>query len=112
MVHNDSNNVSEESTPRRQLHFKASQNLGSSNKPIAAIPPDVLNINHNSTHKSNDQHVLMNELPLDLNLPESNVQLDVNGSTSDSRIFKDYSIGSLRNRNEWHESEQSENLPK
>ncbi|KAF5271184.1 hypothetical protein FQR65_LT05328 [Abscondita terminalis] len=96
MVHNESINTSEESTPRR------AQNLGSSNKPIATIPPDVLNVNHNSNQKRNEQHhATANVLPFDINFPENNLQLDRGDVRSNNR-----------NRNEWHDNEPSDNLPK
>jgi len=115
MVHNESTNASDESTPRRHLFFnKTPQNLGSSNKSTSANPPDVLNINHNSPPKTNDHHGLSREIPLDLNGTENNLLLDINGAgaVGDAQSFKDYSIGSQRNRNEWHDTEQSDNLPK
>ncbi|KAK4886975.1 hypothetical protein RN001_003246 [Aquatica leii] len=106
MVHNESINTSEESTPRRTL------NLGSSNKIIPTIPPDVLNINHNSNHKRNEQHHTTANIPFDINFPENNLQMDRNGSTNDVRNCKDQVLSNTRNRNEWHDNDQCDSLPK
>ncbi|KAK5643921.1 hypothetical protein RI129_007766 [Pyrocoelia pectoralis] len=96
MVHNESTNTSEEGTPRRVRL----------NKPVASIPPDVLNINHTSNQKRNEAHNAPTAIALDLHMPENNLQQDRNNSP------KDYTLTGHRNRNEWHNKEQMERLPK
>lgn len=92
MVHNESTNTSEEGTPRRVRL----------NKPVASIPPDVLNINHTSNQKRNEAPNAPTAIALDLHLPENNLQQDRNNSP----------LTGHRNRNEWHNKEQMERLPK
>ncbi|XP_031338987.1 pericentriolar material 1 protein isoform X4 [Photinus pyralis] len=98
MVHNESANTSEEGTPRRVRL----------NKPVASIPPDVLNVNHNSNQKRNETPNATAAVALDLHLPENNLQQDGNNSPHDRNL---YTSTSHRNRNEWHNNEQSERLP-
>ncbi|KAF5287897.1 hypothetical protein FQA39_LY04071 [Lamprigera yunnana] len=106
LVYNESVNTSEEGIPQR------SQNINSTNKPIATIPPDVLNINHHSNQKRNELHPPANIIRIDLNLPENNLVSDRNEPVGDVRNVKDSGSSPGRNRNEWHDNEQSDNLPK
>lgn len=113
MVHNESNGtLSEPSSTRRQLHFKTAQNLSNSSKPTVLIPPDVLNINHSVSQKSNESTESANEGICATNNSDYNMEIDINGvavniseTNNDPALFN-------RNPNEWHGNEQSDNLPK
>ncbi|XP_063927568.1 pericentriolar material 1 protein isoform X3 [Zophobas morio] len=101
---NSDHTSSQENTPLRRARTRNSERNNS------AVPPDVLNVNHNinkTIDLASNRNVNENDYAFAYNEISSN-----NSNISEEQIFKEGISENASRRNEWHEEQSEEHHPK
>lgn len=114
-THHESSNSSVDNTPKRKTMFKSSRpSLNTEN--IVNVSLDAVNVSEvQSSHKSNEHNDLM-EIPLQISFEPhtdtfEHLETSANNlNTSQSHNCKNCSVTTQRNRNEWHNNTNGNNV--
>jgi hypothetical protein len=101
---NSDHTSSQENTPLRRAQFGRNS---SDNRNNSAVPPDVLNVNHNVNKSTDPRNLNENDYAFAYNEIGSN-----NCNIPEEQIFKECVSEPTSRRNEWHEEQVEEQHPK